>query len=181
MSRVEHIGRAVTGLGEGKSNEWYTPPSLFRSLGCRFDLDVAAPEAGPLHVPCERWIWRDSLSEPWAGFVWMNPPFEGRNGLKPWLSKFFDHGDGIALTPDRTSSPWFRYAWSRADGLLFAGRTPFLKADGMPVGNPAFGTALWATGNRAAEILTRAAENGFGMLCGLRRFESDQPQLFEAA
>jgi hypothetical protein len=38
----------------------------------------------------------------------MNPPFGGRNGLAPWLDKFFANGNGIALTPDRTSAPWWQ-------------------------------------------------------------------------
>jgi hypothetical protein len=168
----------VTGLGVGKSNEWYSPASIFRALGCTFDLDVAAPEAGPLHVPCRRWISRGSLSAPWDGFVWMNPPFEGRNGLAPWLEKFFDHGNGIALTPDRTSAPWFRAAWQRADALLFAGKTPFILPNGKSAGSPAFGTALWASGDRAARILTAASERGYGLLCGLTKRVSGQGNFF---
>ena len=41
----------------------------------------------------------------WAGFVWMNAPFGARNGLEPWLAKFFAHNNGIALVPDRTRWP----------------------------------------------------------------------------
>jgi hypothetical protein len=38
----------------------------------------------------------------------MNPPFGPRNGIVPWLEKFFAHGNGIALVPDRTSAPWWQ-------------------------------------------------------------------------
>lgn len=158
------IGR-VTGLGIGQSNDWFTPASVFKALECRFDLDVAAPPEGPLHVPCNTWISSDSLCQPWHGFVWMNPPFGGRNGLAPWLGKFFDHGNGIALTPDRTSAPWFHASWHRADAVMFARKTPFVKADGKTAGSPAFGTALWASGERGVAALNNASANGFGLLC----------------
>lgn len=159
----------VHGLGAGLSNEWATPPSVFEALGCRFDLDVAAPPHGPLHVPTSNWISRDSLSIPWQGFIWMNPPFGGRNALAPWLDKFFAHGNGIALTPDRTSAPWFHDAWARADAVMFTRKTPFLRHDGERAGSPAFGTALWAAGSRAVEALTRAERAGFGLRADLRR------------
>lgn len=90
----------------GASDEWYTPPNVFAALGCRFDMDVAAPvNRSGIHVPADQFLSSDSLTTPWAGFVWMNPPFGGRGGLAPWLDRFIAHGDGIALVPDRTSAP----------------------------------------------------------------------------
>lgn len=154
----------VNGLGPGQSNEWHTPKAVFDALDCVFDLDVSAPPDGPLHVPCEAWISEGSLEKPWRGFVWMNPPFGGRNSLEPWLGKFFAHGDGIALTPDRTSAPWFRGAWADSDAVLFAGKTPFLLSNGKTAGSPAFGTTLWAKGRRATAVLRRANAGGFGLL-----------------
>lgn len=67
----------------GRSDEWFTPPQVFKAIGCRFDLDVAAPllcycAPGAEHVPCDRRIVCGSLTKPWHGFVWMNPPFGGR-------------------------------------------------------------------------------------------------------
>lgn len=162
-----HPGNAplrVNGLGIGQSNDWHTPKAVFDALGCRFDLDVAAPNDGPLHTPTSRWYSRGSLEQDWTGFVWMNPPFGSRNGLMPWLAKFFDHGNGIALTPDRTSAPWFHYAWRRADAVMFTRKTPFLLPCGSKAGSPAFGTALWASGQTAVDALKRASGEGFGLL-----------------
>jgi hypothetical protein len=148
----------------GASDEWYTPAYIFEALGCQFDLDVAAPEGGPLHVPAGEWLFHDGLNEPWFGFVWMNPPFGGRNSLSPWLTKFFDHGDGIALTPDRTSAPWFREAWARADLVLFMPKVKFIRPDGSSGKSPSNGTALWAAGEQAEWALRRAAAAGLGIL-----------------
>lgn len=148
----------------GASDEWYTPAYVFEALGERFDLDVAAP-VEPTHVPAKFWLSSNGLEAPWGhSFVWMNPPFGGRNALAPWLDKFFAHGNGIALTPDRTSAPWFWDAWSRADRVLFTRKIRFLRPDGTEGVSPSNGTALWAAGERAAAALDRAASSGLGIL-----------------
>jgi len=153
----------------GKSDDWYTPDYIFQALGCRFDLDVASPEEGPLHVPASGWFFHGSLEEAWFGFVWMNPPFGVRNGLEPWLTKFFDHGNGIALTPDRTSAPWFRNAWARADLVLFMPKVRFIRPDGSEGKSPSTGTALWAVASQGCDALTRAARHNLGILATPQR------------
>lgn len=148
----------------GQSDEWYTPAYIFDALGEVFDLDVAAPPGGAPHVPCTDWISSDSLSLPWHGFVWMNPPFGGRNGLVPWLDKFFAHRHGIALTPDRTSAPWWQAAAREADGTLFIhGKVRFERPDGTEGKSPSNGSTLFAAGDRAVDALQRAARNGLGL------------------
>ena len=150
----------------GATDEWYTPPHVFNALGCAFDLDVASP--GRIitpWIPAVRFIERDSLSERWAGFVWMNPPFGGRNGMVPWLDTFFAHGDGIALTPDRTSAPWWQRFAPRAALILFvAPKLKFIGADGKPGKSPAQGTCLMGVGPRSHEPLYRAQAEGLGVL-----------------
>lgn len=148
----------------GASDEWFTPPHVFAAMGVRFDLDVAHPNGITTHVPASRCLWDDSLSQDWTGFVWMNPPFGGRNSLEPWLAKFFDHGNGVALTPDRTSAPWFRTAWERADAVMFTPKIRFLRPDGSEGKSPANGTALWASGPQGVRALSNAASNGLGIL-----------------
>lgn len=148
----------------GKSSEWYTPPEVFKALDCRFDMDVAAPHAHT-HVPAQNFIMNDSLKSQWAGFVWMNPPFGGRNGIKPWLDKFFAHGNGIALVPDRTSAPWFQEAFPKAQYVLFTRKIRFIRPDGTRGISPSNGTALMAVGARGCAAVSRAAHKGFGILC----------------
>ncbi len=149
----------------GATDEWYTPPHVFAALGCSFDMDVASPGRGTTPwIPAVTFLTPgDDLA--WAGFVWMNPPFGARNGLVPWLAKFFDHGNGIALVPDRTSAPWWQQFAPRADLILFvAPKLKFIGADGQPGASPAQGTCLLATGRRALEPLHRAAASGLGVL-----------------
>ncbi len=154
----------------GASDEWYTPAFVFEALGCQSDLDVAAPSNGATtHVPAPVCFRRDSLDHPWFGFVWMNPPFGGRNGLVPWLDKFFVHGDGIALVPDRTSAPWFQDAWRKADAVLFTRKIRFLRPDGTEGKSPSCGTALFAIGSRGIRALRDAERAGLGISAHLSR------------
>ena len=148
----------------GQSDEWYTPKYIFDALGVTFDLDVSPARHGTSHVPAAAGCWTDGLTEQWHGFVWMNPPFGGRNGLEPWLDRFFAHSNGIALTPDRTSAPWFRKAWASASAVMFLPRVRFLRPDGSEGKSPSTGTALWAAGEQAAMTLDRAAASGLGIL-----------------
>ena len=148
----------------GATDEWFTPAYIFEALGCVFDMDVAAPDL-PTHVPCLHSITKDSLTVPWRGFVWMNAPFGGRNGLDPWLDKFFEHGDGIALTPDRTSAPWFQRAWHKCDAALFLSpKVRFLRPDGSQGVSPSTGTVLFASGAEGLATIEGAAGRGLGFV-----------------
>lgn len=141
----------------GETDEWYTPRYIFDALGERFDLDVAAPIDGPRHVPCSSWLSSGALAAPWSGFVWMNPPFGHQRHKREWLAKFFEHGNGIALVPDRTSAPWFQEYAPRADAILWV--TPkikFERPDGSRGEWPGTGTALFAVGGRAVQALMRS-------------------------
>ncbi|MEC9345513.1 MAG: DNA N-6-adenine-methyltransferase [Pseudomonadota bacterium] len=145
-----------------QSGDWYTPAWVFQMLGCRFALDVAAPPEGPRHVPCDFWISEGSLDERWYGFVWMNAPFGGRNGLTPWLEKFVAHGNGIALVPDRTSAPWFRDYARRVDIIAFLPKVKFERPDGTTGASPANGCALFGIGAKAVGALWNVdADNGW--------------------
>lgn len=150
----------------GLTNEWYTPPHVFSALGCRFDVDVASPgKAVTPWIPARDFLCGGSLEKPWKGYVWMNPPFGSRNGIAPWLRKFAEHGNGIALTPDRTSAPWWQWIAPRAEAILFVSpKIRFLDSSGNPGTSPAQGTCLMAIGDRGVNALHRGAHEGLGFL-----------------
>jgi hypothetical protein len=82
----------------GRTSDWYTPPEIFKKLGLTLDLDPCSP--GPGHWVPARQIYTikdDGLRQPWHGLVFCNPPFGPRNGVVPWLLKFLDHANGIAI------------------------------------------------------------------------------------
>ena len=149
----------------GESDEWYTPRYIFDAIGLQFDMDVAAPERGPRHVPCLAWCTAqdDALSLDWRGFglIWMNPPFGHQRHKREWLSRFFDHGNGVALVPDRTSAPWWQEFAPRADAVLFvAPKIKFERPDGSLGESPGTGTTLLAAGKRASDALQNATSLG---------------------
>lgn len=150
----------------GATDEWYTPPHVFLALDVEFNEDVASPGASVTPwIPARRFITANSLAEKWSGFLWMNAPFGGRNGLVPWLQKFVAHSDGIALVPDRTSAPWWQQFAPRAELILFvAPKLKFIGPDGKPGSSPAQGTCLLGIGERARLALRRAASRSLGVL-----------------
>lgn len=96
----------------------------------------------------------------------MNPPFGGRNGLVPWLRKFVEHSNGIALVPDRTSAPWWQEFDPQMDLTFFvAKKIKFIDGRTMDRGkSPAQGTTLWSIGSQGASALRHAEASGFGVL-----------------
>jgi hypothetical protein len=148
--------------GIGKSDEWYTPKYIFDALGVEFDMDVAHPADVKTWVPAKTFISFKSLERTWVGFIWMNPPFGGRNGLTPWVLKFIEHGDGIALVPDRTSAPWFQWTAHRSHAVLFMSPKVKFQAPSGELGkSPSTGTALFAVGQNGVGALRRASRLGW--------------------
>lgn len=141
----------------GQTDEWYTPRYIFEALGETFDLDVASPPGGPRHVPAAAWFDSHGLGRQWTGFVWMNPPFGHQKTKREWLAKFFAHGNGIALVPDRTSAPWFQEFGAQSDAILWVSpKIKFERPDGTRGEWPGTGTALFAAGDRAVAALLRS-------------------------
>jgi hypothetical protein len=147
----------------GATDEWYTPREIFDALGLRFDLDPCSPGAGHW-VPSSAVFTKedDGLSKPWTGLVFMNPPFGGRNGHTPWLVKFLDHANGIAIVRAYTSSGWWHEHMHRADAILFPrGKTKFIRSDGSVGKAPGHGVVLIGMGDVSVEALHRS---GLGMV-----------------
>jgi hypothetical protein len=143
----------------GETSDWFTPPSVFEALDLTFDLDPCSP--GPDHwVPAEKvyTIEDDGLRQPWRGLVFVNPPFAGRHGHLPWLLKFLNHGDGIAIVRAYTSSGWFhQHVVPRAELLCFPrGKTKFIRPDGSIGKAPGHGVVLIGMGEVACTALLRS-------------------------
>lgn|SRR3990167_3407072 len=147
----------------GESSEWYTPPELLDALGCRFDLDPCSP--GPNHwVPAARVLTAadDGLASKWKGFVFMNPPFGGRNGQVPWIEKFLSHGNGIGLVRAYTSAAWFHEHAIKADCFVFPrGKTKFVRPDGSIGKSPGAGIVLLGVGKAATAVLSKCGIGWF--------------------
>ena len=144
--------------GGGLSNEWYTPPGIFDALSIDFDLDPAHPAERLPWIPAARTFCKadDGLSQPWEGRVWLNPPY-GRE-TDPWLERFVEHGNGIALVFARTETEWFHRHALAVDGwCLIRGRLTFVYADRTPSAfNAGAPSLLLACGSDCVEALSRS-------------------------
>lgn len=153
-------GATLPGIAEAveddpaNRDDWWTPPAIFAPLG-PFDLDPCAPLSRPEWTGCARQltIADDGLSSPWAGRVWLNPPYSNAGA---WVRKLADHGDGIALVFARTETGWWQEeVWPRADGFLFlAGRVSFRPGGAARKGSaPTSPSVLIAFGQRNVDAL----------------------------
>ena len=138
------------------NDECYTPKWIFDTLGLTFDLDVASPIDHETYVPAiKRYTSNDDgLSQQWHGNVWMNPPY---SKPKPWVEKFIEHGQGVALLP-LSLSYWSKAVWNAADAVTLTERQPkFLRPDGTHQGIR-FPTFLFAIGKDNAKALNNFTE-----------------------
>jgi hypothetical protein len=153
----------------GQSDDWYTPPEIFKPLGLRFDLDPCAPVDRAQHyfVPADRFFTKidDGLAQRWEQewLVFMNSPFGGRCGHLVWLHKFFRHANGIAIARAYTSSWWWHaVVVPQAETLLFPkGKTKFIRPDGTIGKSPGHGIALIGMGDVANNALARSGLGWF--------------------
>ena len=150
------------------SVEWYTPSYVFGALNCRFDLDVASPGADVVHwIPADRHftVADNGLEQDWGdAFVFMNSPY-GRGELPLWTEKFREHGNGICLVVDRTSTQWWQDLCGNVDLILQVNkRIDFVRPGGDGTGTNLSGSSLVAYGKRGVQALLNASAAGLGTL-----------------
>jgi phage N-6-adenine-methyltransferase len=130
-----------------KSNEWYTPRSIFRPLDeeFQFTLDPCCTKES---AKCKKFytIEDDGLSKDWSKeTVFVNPPYGIE--IKEWVKKSYESSmDGatvVMLIPARTdTSYWHDYIFGKASDIRFMrGRVKFEKQDGT-TGDAPFPTAI---------------------------------------
>ena len=102
-----------------------------------------------------------------GALVFMNPPFGARYEHVPWLCKFLDHGNGVAIVRAYTSSNWFHeHVVPRAETLVFPrGKTKFVRPNGSVGKEPGHGVVLIGMGEVANAALERS---GLGLFVRLR-------------
>jgi hypothetical protein len=135
------------------SDEWYTPKELFDQLNVSFDLDVASPIDNMSHVPAFRryTIDDDGLAQSWEGRVWMNPPYSKPS---PWVTKWLEHGNGLALLP-MAKSRWFNdLMQTNASFVLLPNTFKFDSPDGKKL-SLMMGSTLWAIGEDNVKAIAK--------------------------
>lgn len=130
LRRQGSLGIGGHQSARGGSIEWLTPPEILRALG-PFELDPCAPANRPWDMAARHYtLAEDGLHQPWAGRIWLNPPYGGDTWA--WLARLAAHGDGIALVFARTETEGFHdCGWALADAMhFFRGRLHFHHLDG---------------------------------------------------
>lgn len=144
-----------------ETDSWITPRAIIDALG-PFDLDPCA--CIPQPWPCAARYYdvnTNGLIQPWAGRVWLNPPYGRR--CAQWLARLAAHGNGIALVFARTETVmFFEHVWPKCHALLFIeGRISFHRPDGtIGCGNSGGPSVLIAYGKENAKALKTCGIDG---------------------
>ena len=138
--------------------EWYTPPAIIklaRAVMGNIDLDPASSLEANKVVRASRFysLEDNGLEKPWAGRVWLNPPYaEGLVGkFTQKLTLHIRAGEvreAIALVNNATETGWFQDVLCVASGVCFPkGRVRFWQP-GEAEGTPLQGQAVVYFGSR---------------------------------
>lgn len=137
-------------FGHPKNDEYYTPLWIFEALKLEFDLDPCSPITGSFVPTQHRYhLPGDGLTASWFGLIWMNPPFSKPS---PWVEKFIDHKNGIALLP-MSMGKWFESIWEAADGIVILPRTIKFERPNNERGDIFSRTLLFAFGEISYQAL----------------------------
>jgi len=146
----ESIAHVAYNSGE---NEWYTPKNII-ALAVKvmggIDLDPASSVIANMTVGSKKYYTKkeDGLIQPWAGRVWMNPPY-----AQPLIEKFclrlvehYERGDvteACVLVNNATETKWFQCMFPSCSAVCFIrSRVRFVDKDGSPSGAPLQGQAV---------------------------------------
>lgn len=150
--RAQQFGVMVS----SETNEWYTPAHVIalarQALGA-IDLDPASCAEANATVGADEYFDADAngLAQPWAGRVWLNPPYgktDGRSNQDIWAEKLIAEYEGgnvrsaVLLVKAALGYAWFERLWYSYPTCFVRERLYFTPGDGSKDGQAKTGTAI---------------------------------------
>jgi hypothetical protein len=149
------------------SLDYYTPQYVTdaaRAVMGGIDLDPASCEMAQAWIKAAQYytITDDGLSKPWAGRVWLNPPYsytDGRSNQDLWSERLVTHylqGDvteGLLLVKAALGYKWFERLWDVWPVCFMRERLSFVMADGSDDGQSKQATAIFYIGPNVSKFV----------------------------
>ena len=171
VRRPANIALLHTGDEESYTPEEYIEAA--RLVMGSIDLDPASNDLAQKTIQAATFytVHDDGLTKPWAGNVWLNPPYTARviNLFVGKLCQHFNAGEvtsAVLLTNNNTDTAWWHEAMQSAAAVCFtAGRVNFYKPDGGK-SSPTNGQTFFYFGRDMDAFKREFARHGLIMVRG---------------
>ncbi len=141
--------QSMSVLTSRKTVEWYTPPALIeraRSVLGGIDLDPASNDIAQQWIQASTYYTAETLLQsPWAGRVWLNPPFNDTPAWVARLNQAYEAGGvtaAILLVNTAPGYSWWERLWRRQPVCMLRSRVRFWTPEGKPGGQAKKGTTI---------------------------------------
>lgn len=141
--------QAMAVLTSRKTTEWYTPPDIIeraRAVLGGIDLDPASNDTAQQWIQAATYYTAETLLQaPWAGRVWLNPPFDNTADWVERLNACYTRGDVTAAILLVNSAPgylWWENLWRQRPVCLMRDRLRFYTPKAKPGGQAKKGTTI---------------------------------------
>lgn len=143
-----------------KNNDWYTPEEYLaaaREVMGSIDLDPASSDTAQAIVQAKSYhtIDNSGLTVPWAGKVWLNPPYSATE-IQQFIKKLLLHweegdiSEAIVLTNNSTDTTWFHDLLDSVSRVCFTkGRIGFIDISGEQQLQARQGQAFFYIGSKS--------------------------------